>query len=76
MPQGDKSACTDQQKRQTRANEKGPEQKGVTGRKAEARGWATANKLPGRGKQIDARRNVPSGPVGGSGRKTNLSRSS
>jgi hypothetical protein len=76
MPQGDKSACTDKQKRQTRANGKGHEQKGVTGRKAEARGWATVNQLPGGGRKIDARRKVPSGPVGGSGRKTNLSRSS
>jgi hypothetical protein len=67
MPQGDKSAYTDKHERQ---------QKGATGRKAEARGWASSNKLPGAGKKIDARRKVPSGPVGGSGRKTNLSRSS
>ena len=38
--------------------------------------WATVNKLPGGGQKIDARRKVPSGPLGGSGRKTNLSRSS
>jgi hypothetical protein len=76
MPQGDKSAYIDKQKRQTRAMEKGHEQTGVTGPKAEARGWATVNKLPGGGKKSDARRKVPSGPVGGSGRKTNLSRSS
>lgn len=36
--------------------------------------WVPANKLPG--KSFDARRNLPSGQLGGSGRKTNISRSS
>jgi hypothetical protein len=36
--------------------------------------WVPANKLPG--KKFNARRNLPSGPLGGSGRKTNISRSS
>lgn len=76
MPQGDKSANADKQKRQTGAIDKGHEQRGVTGCKPEERGWAAVNKLPGAGKKVDARRKVPSGPVGGSGRKTNLSRSS
>ncbi|NUZ06029.1 hypothetical protein [Piscinibacter koreensis] len=43
---------------------------------ANARAWSNVNKLPGAGKKIDARRKVPSGPLGGSGRKTNRSRSS
>lgn len=40
----------------------------------DTRGWVAANKRPG--KQFEARRNLPSGPLGGSGRKTNISRSS
>jgi hypothetical protein len=40
----------------------------------DTRGWVSANKLPG--KKFEARRNLPSGPLGGSGRKTNISRSS
>jgi hypothetical protein len=76
MPRGDKSADTDNQKRPGRAIEKGQEQKGVARPKAEARAWAAVNKLHGGGKKIASGRKVPSGPVGGSGRKTNLSRSS
>lgn len=40
----------------------------------DSRGWGAANKRPG--KEFEARRNLPSGPLGGSGRKTNISRSS
>jgi hypothetical protein len=40
----------------------------------DTRGWVAANKRPG--KEFEARRNLPSGPLGGSGRKTNISRSS
>ena len=76
MPQGDKSAYTDKQKRQGGASEKDHDQKGVARPKAEARAWASVNKLQGGGKKISTGRKVPSGPVGGSGRKTNLSRSS
>ena len=76
MPRRDKSADTDQQKRQAGASEKGYEQKGVAGPEAGARSWAKVNKLHGGGKKIATGRKVPSGPVGGSGRKTNLARSS
>jgi len=76
MPRGDKSAYTDKQKRQTGAIEKGHERKGVARPEAEARAFPTVNKLHGAGKQIASGRKVPYGPVGGSGRKTNLSRSS
>jgi hypothetical protein len=62
MPRGDRSNQTDKQKRQA------PE--------AGARAWPSVNKLKGGGKNIRSGRKVPSGPVGGSGRKTNLSRSS
>ena len=76
MPQGDKSADTDKQKRPGGAIEKGHEQQGVARPEAEARAWAALNKLHGGGKKVGSRRKVPSGPVGGSGRKTNLARSS
>ena len=75
MPQGDKSADTDQQKRQAGASEKGHEQKGVVRPEAKVRGWANVTKLQGGSKKF-GRGKVPSGPVGGSGRKTNLARSS
>lgn len=55
---------------------RGDAQRDLARPRGEARVWATVNKLPGGGKKIDARRKVPSGPLGGSGRKTNLSRSS
>ncbi len=66
----------DAHKQKPVAIEPGDAQRDVARHRAEARAWATVNKLPGGGKKIDARRKVPSGPLGGSGRKTNLSRSS
>ena len=74
MPRGNKS--TDTKNRQAGAAEAADRQKGVPRPEADARAWATANKLHGGGKKVDSRRKVPSGPLGGSGRKTNLSRSS
>jgi hypothetical protein len=56
--------------------EQGDAQRDVARPGAKARAWAAVNKLPAGGKNIDARRKVPSGPLGGSGRKTNLSRCS
>lgn len=76
MPRADKSADTNKQKRQASAIAKGDHQKGVPGPQAEARAWAAANQLHGGGKKVDSRRKLPSGPLGGSGRKTNRSRSS
>ena len=76
MPQGKKFAEAGNQKRQTSAIEKGHEQKDVGHPRVEARAWASVNKLPGEGKKIGSGRKVPSGPLGGSGRKTNLARSS
>jgi hypothetical protein len=76
MPRGDKSADTDKHKRQARAVEKGHEKKAVGRPEAEARAWAAASKLHGGGKKIASRRKLPSGPLGGSGRKTILARSS
>ena len=45
MPQGDKSSYTDKQKRQAAHIEAGYEQRGDTLKTAEARAWATMNKL-------------------------------
>ena len=59
MPQGDKSSYTDKQKRQAEHIEAGYEKKGVSTETAEARAWATVNKLSGGGKKS------------GSGRKKN-----
>ncbi|WP_394789814.1 hypothetical protein [Rhodoferax sp.] len=51
MPQGDKSAYTDKQKRQAAHIEKSYEDKGVSESEAEARAWATVNKISGGGKK-------------------------
>ena len=74
MSKRDKDVDAHKQKRETVAA--GNAQGDIARPRGEARAWATVNKLPGGGKKIDARRKVPSGPLGGSGRKTNLSRSS
>jgi hypothetical protein len=49
MPQGDKSSYTDKQKRQAAHIEAGYEQRGASVKTAEARAWATVNKLSGGG---------------------------
>ena len=59
MPQGDKSSYTDKQKRQAAHIEASYEQRGVSTKNAEARAWATVNKLSGGAKKS------------GSSRKTN-----
>ena len=51
MPQGDKSAYTDKQKRQARKIEAGYEASGVPEEEAERRAWATVNKMTGGGKK-------------------------
>ena len=51
MPQGDKSSYTDKQKRQAAHIEAGYEKKGLSTKNAEARAWATVNKLDGGGKK-------------------------
>ena len=59
MPQGDKSSYTDKQKRQAEHIEAGYEKKWLSIKTAEARAWATVNKLTGGGNKS------------GSGRKKN-----
>ncbi|MCJ8164651.1 hypothetical protein MKJ04_07320 [Pontibacter sp. E15-1] len=51
MPQGDKSAYTDKQKRQAKHIEDSYEDKGVNHEEAEKRAWATVNKQDGGGKK-------------------------
>lgn len=49
MPQGDKSAYTDKQKRQAEHIEESYEKKGLSEEEAEKRAWATVNKQDGGG---------------------------
>ena len=58
MPQGDKSAYTDKQKRQAEHIEKGYEDRGVSRKEAEARAWATVNKETGGGNKSGSGRGV------------------
>ena len=75
MSKKDKSSDTDKQQRKAAATGKAQEQKGAARPESDKRAWAALDKRHGGGK-VDARRKVPFGPVGGSGRKTNLARSS
>lgn len=51
MPQGEKSSYTNKQKRTARHIEKGYEKRGVGGKEAARRAWATVNKYTGGGKR-------------------------
>jgi hypothetical protein len=51
MPQGDKSAYTQKQKRKARHIEQSYESRGVSSKTAAARAWATVNKSDGGGKK-------------------------
>lgn len=75
VPHGDKSAYTVKQSAKPARSKKASGKTGVARSEAEERAWALANKGHGGGK-MGLGRKVPSGPVGGSGRKTNLARSS
>ena len=52
MAQGDKSSYTDKQKRQAAHIEAGYEKRGFSLKTAQARAWATVNKLTGGGRKI------------------------
>jgi len=52
MPRGDKSKYTDKQKRQAKHIEKSYKKKGLSDEEAEARAWATVNKISGGGKRV------------------------
>lgn len=51
MPQGDKDAYTDKQKRKAEHIEEGYEKRGLSKGEAEGRAWATVNKQDGGGKK-------------------------
>jgi plasmid stabilization system protein ParE len=51
MPQGDKSAYSDKQKRKAAHIAQGYEDRGVPEKEAESRAWATVNKQDGGGKK-------------------------
>jgi len=51
MARGDKSSYTGKQKRQAEHIEEGYEKRGVSKKTAEARAWATVNKMTGGGKK-------------------------
>jgi hypothetical protein len=59
MPHGDKSSYTDKQKRQAEHIEKGYEERGVPEKQAEARAWATVNKMTRGGKKSGSGRGKP-----------------
>ena len=56
MPQGDKSAYTEKQKRKANHIAEGYLEKGVPSKRAEAIAWATVNKQDGGGKKSRAGR--------------------
>jgi plasmid stabilization system protein ParE len=51
MPRGDKSSYSSKQRRQARKIETGYKRRGVSGREAERRAWATVNKATGGGRR-------------------------
>lgn len=79
MPQGDKSAYTDKQKRRAAHIAESYEDRGVPDDEAEARAWATVNKESGGGNKSGSGRGKPdthaSAKVGGEkGGKASASR--
>ncbi|PZU11963.1 plasmid stabilization protein [Sphingomonas sp.] len=59
MPQGDKSAYTDKQKRKARHIEKSYEARGTPRKEAVARAWATVNRESGGGNKSGSGRGTP-----------------
>jgi len=80
MPRGDKSAYTEKQKRQAEHIEEGYEKRGVSEKEAEARAWATVNKMSGGGKKSGSGRgkkenNAPAKKGGKKGGEASAKRS-
>jgi plasmid stabilization system protein ParE len=71
MPQGDKSAYTDKQKRKAEHIEEGYEERGVSEGEAERRAWATVNAMDHGGKKSGSGRvkRVNKAPARKGGRK-------
>lgn len=63
MPQGDKSAYTDKQKRKAEHIEESYESRGVSESEAEKRAWATVNKESGGGNKSGSGRGHPDSHV-------------
>lgn len=61
MPQGDKSAYTDKQKRKAEHIKEGYEKRGVSHEEAERRAWASVNKDDGGGKKSGSGRGKDTG---------------
>jgi len=59
MPQGDKSAYTNKQKRKAEHIEEGYEKRGVSKKEAQRRAWATVNQESGGGKKSGSGRGRP-----------------
>jgi plasmid stabilization system protein ParE len=59
MPQGDKSAYSDKQKRRAEHIEEGYEKRGTPTKEAQRRAWATVNKETGGGKKSGSGRGKP-----------------
>jgi hypothetical protein len=59
MPQGSKAKYSSKQKRQAEHIEEGYEKKGLGRKTAEARAWATVNKISGRWKKERVRQKTP-----------------
>ncbi|WP_133271703.1 hypothetical protein [Hymenobacter radiodurans] len=59
MPQGDKSAYTDKEKRKAEHIEETYEKQGLSEAEAERRAWATVNKQDGGGKKSGSGRKKP-----------------
>ena len=82
MPQGDKSAYTDKQKRKAEHIEEGYEKRGVSEKEAEARAWATVNAMDhggkksgsGRGKRVNKAPARKGGRKGAAARKRSTAR--
>lgn len=80
MPQGDKSAYTDKQKRKAEHIAEGYEDRGVSKKEAKSRAWATVNKESGGGNKSGSGRGkkdstVSSSKGGKKGDSTSSSRS-
>lgn len=61
MPRGEKSAYTEKQKRQAQHIEEGYIDRGIPEEEAEARAWATVNKMTGGGKKSGSGRGKAGG---------------
>ena len=73
MPQGDKSAYTDKQKRQAEHIEEGYKKEGISTKEAERRAWATVNDRTGGGKKSGGGRKKSSSSRAKSARKKSAS---